>query len=101
MSDTPYSGPQDGRLRARLLQPTLAAAIRLHRAYLALNPTHRLDDLYRPLLTKLAKDLERQCIAKGINPKELSTRCSPLVDRKPDTVPTHIRKKKSPTYDEM
>ena len=73
----------------------------MHRAYLALHPENSLDDLYRAIVTKLMARYERECIAKGIEPKTLVNRFSPVVDRKPDPVPTHIRRKKSPTYDEL
>ena len=81
----------------RLSQPTLEASKRCNRAYLALNPESRLDELYKALLTKLAKDLEAQCRKRGIDPDKLVSK-----GVKPrETPPAHIRRKKSPTYDEM
>ena len=89
--------PTVNRLMPRLTQTALDTAKRAHAAYLALNPGHRLDDLYRPLLAKLARELEAQCRAKGIDPDLLT---SPG-QRPKEQPPAHIRKKKSPTYDEM
>jgi len=98
MDGTPYRIPNSRRMSARLSDATLIASVRLNKAYLALHPGKTLDDLYRPLLTKLMNEYERQCVARGIMPQTAVNRRSPLVASGP---PTHIRKKKSPTYDEL
>ena len=93
MLRTPHGVNKSDRLPVRLSQPALDASKRCNRAYLALHPDNRLDDLYRPLLAKLARDLEAQCRKRGIDVAKGA--------KQPDTVPTHIRRKKSPTYDEL
>lgn len=85
------------RLRVRLRPQTVEAAKRAHAAYMALHPKRRLDSLYRALLTKLARDLEAQCRKQGIDPDKLVSKGSKPSSSPPD----HIRKKKSPTYDEL